>query len=389
MIVEKELVIDTTSIVAEVKEALDAGYPIIVNEGGSGSGKTYGTIQLLIFLALEQPSQRISVVSHSLPHLKRGALRDFKLIMQSWEMWDDDKWSATNFIYTFENDSYIEFIGLEDEGKARGPRRDYLFVNEANLISKQVFDQLAMRTAKQCIIDLNPADFNCWCYDVADDPKNKKIHSTYLDNIENLSANQITYIEAYKNLPDDFMWKVYGLGLRGAAKELIFTQWKVVKELPNKGDVIYGIDFGFTAPCAMVRVELYDGCAYVEELLYKSGMTITDVSNYLKTLEIGNKPIYADAAEPKSIEEIKRYGFNIHKADKDVWAGILKLKSMPIFVLDNSHNLKSELSSYKWKKDANDNLLEEPVKMHDHLIDSFRYAVFTHLTQPKSEWVWA
>jgi phage terminase large subunit len=185
------------------------------------------------------------------------------------------------------------------------------------------------------------------------------------------------------------MWKVYGLGLRGAAKELIFTQWKVVKELPGKGDIIYGVDFGFTAPCAMVRVELYDGCVYVEELLYKSGMTITDVANYLKTLEIGNKPIYADAAEPKSIEEIKRYGFNIHKADKDVWAGILKLKSMPIFVLDNSHNLKSELSSYKWKKDANDNLLEEPVKMHDHLIDSCRYAVFTHLTQPKSEWIWA
>ncbi len=372
----------TTPVYSKNKAAYNSESQIICNEGGSRSGKTYSIIQLLVKIAANNPNKRISIVSHSLPHIKRGALRDFKIIMEAAELWDDKNWSATNFIYEFPNGSYIELFGLEDESKARGPGRDILFVNEANLIKKTLFDQLAMRTTGKIFTDWNPADFNSWVYTMADAPGSIKIHSTYLDNRFNLSPNQISYIESYKDLPDDFMWKVYGLGLRGAAKELIYTQWKIVKELPNKGDVIYGLDFGYTAPCAMVRVEIYDGCLYVEELLYKSGMTVSELGAYLKDLELGRKPVYADAAEPKSIEEIKRYGINIHPADKDVWAGILKVKSMHMNITSFSHNLQAEASSYKWKKDKNDNVLEEPVKMHDHLLDALRYAVFTYLGKP-------
>ena len=356
---------------------------IICNEGGSRSGKTYSIIQLLIGIAVNEPMKRISIVSHSLPHIKRGAYRDFRIIMESAELWDDKNWSATDFIYHFPNGSYIELFGLEDEGKARGPGRDILFVNEANLIKKPLFDQLAMRTTGKIFADWNPADFNSWVYTMADGDNSKKIHSTYLDNIHNLSPLQVQYIESYKDLSDDFMWKVYGLGLRGAAKELIYTNWKVVKELPNKGEVIYGLDFGYTAPCAMVRVEIYDGCLYVEELLYRSGMTVSELGQYLKGLELRNKPVYADAAEPKSIEEIKRYGINILPAEKDVWAGILRVKSMPLNFTSYSHNLQSEASSYKWKKDKNDNVLEEPIKINDHLLDAMRYAVFTYLGNPR------
>jgi phage terminase large subunit len=385
---QKTVQVKLTSTAYKTLKGIQKGYPIIVNEGGSSSGKSFGTMQILISVAINNPQQRISVVSHSLPHLKRGCIRDFEFIMkQQLNLYNEDEWSATNFKYTYKNGSYIEFVGLEDEGKARGPRRDYLFVNEGNLISKQLFDQLAMRTAKCSIVDLNPADFNCWCYEVADNPINLKIHSTYLDNIENLSQNQINYIEAYKNLADDFMWKVYGLGQRGAAKELIYTNWKTYNEQPNSGEVIYGLDFGYTAPMAMTKVTIYDNSIYVEEILYKSGLTISDLGGWLKTLNLGRKPIYCDAAEPKSIEELSRYGFNCQKADKDVWAGILKVKSMPIHLHFNSKNLISEVTSYKWKKDNNDNILEEPVKMHDHLCDSFRYAVFTHLTKPKLEWL--
>lgn len=366
-------------------QGIRKGFPIIVNEGGSSSGKSYGTVQLLIYLAFSQ-MLRVSIVSHSLPHLKRGCIRDFKLIMQHWNLWDENNWSATNFVYTFpHNQSYIEFIGLEDEQKARGPRRDVLFVNEANLIRKEVFDQLAMRTTGVKILDLNPADFQCWCYDIADKKENLKIHSTYKNNLKNLSQSQIEYIESYKDLPDDFMWKVYGLGERGAAKELIFTNWKIVSELPNKGEVFYGLDFGFTAPMAMTKVELYDGQIYVEEILYKSGMTITDLANYIKTLGIGRATVYCDTAEPKSIEELIRFGINAKKSDKDVWAGILAVKSFALSVTKNSVNLQKELSSYKWRKDSNDNVLEEPIKMHDHLIDSMRYAIHTHTTIAKKE----
>lgn len=302
--------------------------------------------------------------------------------MEACELWNDNQWSATNFIYEFPNGSYIELFGLEDESKARGPGRDILFVNEANLIKKTLFDQLAMRTTGKIFTDWNPADFNSWVYDIADSPKAEKIHSTYLDNIHNLSPLQVEYIESYKDLPDDFMWKVYGLGLRGAAKELIYTSWRVCKELPGRGNVIYGLDFGFTHPCAMVRVEIHEDELYVEQLLYRSGMTLNEVVQFIKSLDIGRAIVYADSAEPKSIEEIKRSGVNIIPADKDVWAGILKVKSMPLNVTASSKDWHSEASSYKWKKDKQDRVLEEPVKVKDDLMDATRYAVFTHLGKP-------
>ena len=225
-------------------DAYKDGYQIICNEGGSRSGKSYSTIQILVSIATTQPNKRISIVSHSLPHIKRGAFRDLQQILRETGNWYEDWMRWTDYVYTFSNGSYIELFGLEDEGKARGPGRDILFINEANLISKLLFDQLAMRTTGTIFMDWNPAEFNSWVYDIADNPKNKKIHSTYKDNIHNLSQQQIDYIESYKDLPDDFMWKVYGLGQRGASKELIYTNWKVVSELPNKGQVFYGLDFG-------------------------------------------------------------------------------------------------------------------------------------------------
>ncbi len=362
---------------------LNPKYNVICDEGGSRSGKTFGIIQLCVGIAGNEPNKRISIVSHSLPHVKRGVLRDFKLIMQEIGWWYEEQWSATNFIYTFKNSSYIELFGLEDESKARGPGRDILFVNEANLITKTLFDQLAMRTTGKIFLDWNPADFNSWCYELADDPKNKRIHSTYKDNIHNLSQSQIDYIEAYRNLPDDFLWKVYGLGERGAAKELIYTTWKYYTDDPLNGDVFYGLDFGYTNPSAMVKVTHYEGANYVQEVLYQSSLTVPEMINRIKSLGIGKSIIYADCAEPKTIDEIYKAGINIKPSDKDVWAGIVGVKSYPLYIKKGSDNLIRELQGYKWKKDKNDNITEEPVKADDHLIDALRYAIFTNLVTPK------
>lgn len=378
-----QLQIKATPVFYANKRAMDAGFPVICNEGGSRSSKSYSIIQLLICIATTIPNVRISIVSHSLPHIKRGIYRDFTIIMDLWNLWDDNNFSFTDFIYTFPNKSYIELFGLEDESKARGPGRDILFINEANLIKKTLYDQLAMRTTGTQFLDWNPADFTSWVYAVADNPKNKTIHSTYKNNLSNLTKNQIDTIEGYKLLPDDFMWNVYGLGKRGASKELIYTHWKITDELPGKGEIIYGLDFGYTAPCAMVKVEIWDNCIFVEEILYQSGLTITDLSILLKDLAIGSKYIYADTAEPKSIEELKRYGFNVLPSDKDVWAGILKVKTMPLFIHKNSSHLHDEIAGYKWKIDKDGNTMEEPIKLNDHLLDAFRYAVHTHLTTPK------
>jgi phage terminase large subunit len=384
MQIVNQLKIKATPVFYANKKAYEDGFPVICNEGGSRSSKSYSVVQLLIHIAISNPNTRISMVSHSLPHIKRGVYRDFKNILEQWNIWDEKEFRYTDFIYTFKNGSYIELFGLEDPDKAKGPARDILFVNEANLISKALFDQLLIRTTGQVFLDWNPADFISWVYEVADNPNNKRIHSTYLNNISNLSESQIRNIEQYKDLPDDFMWKVYGLGERGSAKEIIYTQWKQYDEAPD-GDVFYGLDFGYVHPAALIKVTHYEGQNYFEEIVYQSGLTLSDLSRLIKEKLPERATIYADAAEPKSIEELYRQGFNIKPAQKDVWAGIVKMKSYPINLHYNSKNLRREFMSYKWKKDKNDNVIEEPVKANDDLMDACRYAVFTHLTKLKFE----
>jgi phage terminase large subunit len=380
-------------------EALEQGFPVIVNEGSARSGKTYGEIQIAIPRARDH-HKRVSIVSHSLPHIKRGAYRDFREIMERMEIWDDRRFSYTDFVYEFKGGGYIELFGLEDESRARGPGRDLLIVNEGNLIKKMVYDQLAMRTTEQIMVDLNPADLECWCYDVADDPANKKIHSTYLENkcfingqwVNNLSDVQIRRIEAYKDA-DPYMWNVYGLGLRGHATDIIYTHWKLCDELPLKGELFMGQDFGFNVPSALVLCELYDGAIYVKELLYENRLTTSDLIEKYRDLGVSKTiEIFCDNAEPKTIEEIQRAGYNAKAADKDVTEGIRKVKSYPLFITENSVNIVREIKGYKWKTDANGKVVkdkdkDEPVKMNDHAMDALRYAVFTKLHVPSFSWV--
>lgn len=356
----------------------------ICHEGGARSGKTYGILQVLIWYAF-QSKVKITVVSHSLPHLKRGAMRDFFEIVEDWGMYREEWHNKTDNIYHFPNGSWVEFFGLEDAGKARGPGRQILFVNEANLISKQVFDQLDVRTTGKVIIDLNPADFDSWCYELADRVDSIKVHSTYKDN-PFISEPQVRVIESYRDAdPNGLMWKVYGLGERGASEETIYTHWKIA-ERPGKGSVWYGLDFGYNVPSALVRIEYYEGAIYVEEVLYKPKLTTSDLVLEMTGLNINpTDEIYCDAAEPKTIEELYRAGFNVIPADKDVTEGIRKVKSVPVYVSPNSHNLRRELGSYKWKKDKNDKVLDEPIKENDHACDALRYAVFTRLKVGEAE----
>ena len=173
-----QLKINATPVFFANKKAYEGSYPVICNEGGTRSSKSYSIVQLLIEIAFNNPKTRISIVSHSLPHIKRGVYRDFKSIMETWGIWNDNDFSFSDFIYTFPNGSYIELFGLEDESKARGPARDILFINEANLIKRTLYDQLLMRTTGKVFLDWNPADFVNWVYEIADNPENKRIHST-------------------------------------------------------------------------------------------------------------------------------------------------------------------------------------------------------------------
>lgn len=379
-------------------KAIHDGYAEIVNEGSARSGKTYGEIQIGIIKAKDN-KKKVSIVSHSLPHIKRGAFRDFVDIMERMQLWNDNHFSYTDYVYEFPRGGYVELFGLEDETRARGPKRDILIINEGNLIKKGVYDQLAIRTEEQIMIDLNPADLESWCYTIADNPKNKKIHSTYLDNkcfingqwVSNLSERQVARIEAYKDA-DPYMWNVYGLGLRGHATDIVYTHWKLCDDLPLKGEIFMGCDFGFNVPTSLVLCELYEGAIYVKELLHQTRLTTGDLIERYKDIGVSKTiEIFCDNAEPKTIEELRRAGYNAKEADKDVTEGIRKVKSMPLYITENSSNIVSEIKAYKWKTDVNGKIVkdkdkDEPVKLNDHAMDAMRYAVFTKLSAPSYSW---
>lgn len=380
---------NTTPVFWANKKAYDKGiYRVIANQGSTRSSKTFSLSQLMIDIASGGNSlltgekygkKEISVVSPSLPHLKKGARKDVLSNLEVQMLFSEDNFNRTDQVYTFPaTGSYIEFFGADDSKKVRGPGRDILYINEANLLDHATYIQLALRTREAIFIDFNPADEFSWVYDVADKTGNKLIISTYKNNLANLSKEQIAEIEALRDA-DENLWKVFGLGLRGTSSETIYTHFKVVDEMPGRGEQVMGQDFGYNVPSALVDIEFYDGGLYWDEVLYEPKLTTNDLIERYKSLLIKqSRPIYCDAAEPKTIEELVRSGYNALPADKDVREGIRKVKSMPLYITKRSVNLLKEIRSYKWKMDKDGRVLDEPVKFNDHAMDAGRYGTFTH-----------
>lgn len=389
---------NTTPVFWANKKAYDKGiHRVIANQGSTRSSKTFSLSQLMIDIASGGINQitgkpygrkEISIVSPSLPHLKKGARKDVLKNLEDQMIFNENDFNRTDQIYTFPaTKSYIEFFGAEDALKVRGPGRDILYLNEANLLSKDTALQLFLRTREVIFMDFNPADEYSWVYEVADRTGNKLIISTYLNNLANLTREQIAEIEALKDA-DENLWKVFGLGQRGTSSESIYTHWKLCDDLPMRGEVIYGQDFGYNVASALIRIEFFDGALYWDEVLYEQKLTTGDLIERYKSIgmsKTGN--IYCDAAEPKTIEELCRAGYNAVSADKDVTEGIRKVKSMPLYITKRSTNLLKEIRSYKWKIDRDGKVLDEPVKFNDHALDAGRYGTFTYLHAPQLSWV--
>jgi phage terminase large subunit len=379
-----EVEIETTPVFWANKKAYEAGtHRVIANQGSTRSSKTYSLCQLMVDIATNKKygKKEISIVSPSLPHLKKGARKDVIKILEDLRLFNENDFNRTDQVYSFPlTGSYIEFFGAEDSTKVRGPGRDILYINEANLLTKETYLQLALRTKEVIFIDFNPADEFNYVYTIADKPGNKLIVSNYTNNLVNLPKEQVDEIESLKDA-DENLWKVFGLGLRGTSSETIYTHWKPCKELPGKGEVFYGQDFGYNVQSALVRCEQYEGKIYCEEVIYETKLTTGDLIERYKQIGIKKTDeIFCDAAEPKTIEELIRSGYNAKPADKDVTEGIRKVKSMPLLITENSTNVIKEIKNYKWKKDKNDKVLDEPVKFMDHALDALRYAVFTKQT---------
>jgi phage terminase large subunit len=364
-----------------------------VVQGGTSASKTFSILPVLITYAINNPKVEISVVSETVPHLRRGAIRDFIKILDWTNNYDDDKWNKSTLTYFFTNGSYIEFFSAEQESKLRGARRDVLFVNEANNISWLAYHQLAIRTRRFIYIDYNPvAEF--WAHtELIGRPNVDFVRLTYRDN-EALEPSIIEEIEAAKERAvTSSYWanwySVYGLGEVGILQGVIFDNWIQIKEVNFSTDkfVAIGMDWGYTNdPTTIIAVYLRGNDKLVlHELLYENKLTNADIGNKLKELNINRSwQIVADSAEPKSIEEIRRMGYNIQESIKgpdSVRNGIDILKRFEICVTETSLNLIKELRSYVWETDKTGAQLGFPQDKYNHAIDAVRYVALNKLSK--------
>lgn len=358
---------------------------IRIVQGGTSSSKTFSIIPLLISYAIENPMSEISVVSESIPHLKRGAIKDFQKIMILCDLYKDSQMNKSDLKYRFKNGSYIEFFSVDQPDKLRGARRDILFVNECNNIDFESYQQLSVRTKKFIYLDYNPTN-EFWVHtELMNDKDTDFVVLTYKDN-EALDKAIVKEIEKAKEKAKtssywDNWWKVYGLGQLGSLEGVIFNNWQIIDNIPAEATLLgFGLDFGFSNdPSSLIAVFQYNDKIICDERIYATGLLNSDIirlMNHDKRL-----PIWADSAEPKSIEEIRRAGFNIKSVEKgkdSIVYGISVLQDKDILVTKPSINLIKELRSYSWDTDKAGKKLNKPIDDFNHAIDALRYFAMMH-----------
>jgi phage terminase large subunit len=345
-------------------------------QGGTSASKTISILLLLVNAAqADEIPTLTSIVSESFPHLKRGAIRDFISIMQEHQYWKDERWNKTDYIYTFETGSQIEFFSADQPSKVRGPRRDRLFLNECNNVPYEAFDQLEVRTKELIFLDWNPTT-EFWYYEqVANRDDVDHIIVTYKDN-EALDPQLVRSIEQRKN--NKAWWQVYGLGQLGEVETRIYKGWQVIDEVPHEAKLVrYGLDFGYTNdPTSINAIYYYNGGYIIDEIAYQTGLLNKPIADILllqpKAITI------ADSAEPKSIDELKLYGLTVLPAAKgpgSVNQGIQWVQQQQISVTKRSVNVLKEYRNYVWITDRDGKILNEPIDFNNHAMDAIRYAL--------------
>jgi phage terminase large subunit len=366
---------------------------IRIVRGGTSSSKTFSILPMLITYALQKPKQEISVVAETIPHLRRGALRDFLKIMDMTGLYQDAQYNKSSLTYTFNNGSFIEFFSADNSSKLRGARRDVLFVNECNNIDFESYYQLAIRTRRFIYLDYNPVNEFWVDTELLKDPDAEMIVLTYKDN-EALDASIVKEIEKARDKAATSTywqnwWKVYGLGEIGSLQGVVFDNWQQVDVVTEGAKLVaHSMDFGFTNdPTTLIALFRQGDNIYVDELLYRTNMTNNDIGNFLKSISFGRQELICDSAEPKSIEELRLQGFNVFPATKgpdSIKIGIDILKRFNLNVTKRSTNLIKELRGYTWEKDNEGKLTGKPVDIMNHCLDPMRYVALNKLNNRPS-----
>lgn len=362
-----------------------------VNQGGTSSSKTYSIMQLLCYKAVYEPRMVITVTGESIPNLKKGAYRDTETIYSRSKYLQSQilSWNKTDRIIYFKNGSIIEFVSNLNEQSAKNGKRDYLFCNEANGISYQIFFQLAIRTRKTIYIDYNPtAPF--WAHEklIGTDATGNDLSATVQLIISDHRHNTFLTEEEHakiEGIKDPELWKVYARGLTGNLIGLIFPNWRQIpdSEYPWDEPYVGGLDFGYTNdPTAGVKIVRIANSIFIHELCYTPGIAPVQLNKLFRANGFTDDvPIYCEH-DPDQVAQLRRldlYAAMARKGQGSVNSGILKLKEHSVFYTASSKNLHEEKIRYMWDKDKDTGkLLNIPIDAHNHLMDATRYGVYSH-----------
>lgn len=370
--------IKSTVIFEKNYEALnDPAIRFVINEGGSRSSKTYSLCQLVIIYCLQNNNKVVSIIRKTFPALRATVLRDFIEILKELNIYSVEDHNKSEHIYTFPNGSIVEFFSVDDEQKIRGRKRDIAWCNEANELYFDDFTQLNMRTESKLIFDYNPSESSSWLYELPME-ESVLIKSTYKDN-PFLPQSIRSQIEDLKRT-DEALYQIYALGEKAISKSNIYSNWTFIPHRPARFvNYVYGLDFGYNHPTALMRVYWCDNDIYIEPVIYESYLTTPMLIDKMQSFNVEKTiTIVADYARPEIIAELNNAGYDVQNANKVVKKGIDNIKTFGVFCQDDKA-IRKEYENYKWKK-VGDMITDEPVKMWDDAMDAIRYAT-THIRQ--------
>src|SRR3972149_3356949 len=372
-------IVKYTNIFAKNK---DSKARVIINVGGARSSKSYSICQLLISKLVTETGKKFGICRKTFPALRMTAMLLFFDLVKEYGIFDESKHNKTFNTYEC-NSNLVQFFGLDESEKVKSTEFHYLWMEEANEFTYEDYTNLKLRLSgptkdvemNHLYLSLNPIDAHSWIATRACKEKDVEvIHSTFKDN-PFLPDSYITSLTDLINQDENF-YRVYALGEWGLFEGKIYSNYLVIPELPKMEQAkwAYGLDFGLINPSALVKVFLYDDKFYVEERLYRSGMTNADIIERLSHEEKGD--VFGDPSAKMMVEEIRRAGYMAYEGHKGVKEGIDLCQRQKLYIPESSQNLIKEIRNYAWKKNKDGGFMPEPVKFNDHACDAMRYAIW-------------
>ncbi len=371
--------------------------------GSAGSGKTIFACTKVILYALQYPNARIGVFRQTLPSLRETSWREIVELLDKYKI--DYKENKSNGLVTLSNGSTISFTPVDDEKKLRSLNLDYVYIEQCEEISEEAFIELDLRIRNevskkyggQMLIVVQPSNKSHWLYrlfynEKANDPDYKKVHFSYLDNPFLPDEQKKVYEGLRETNYDRYLTHTLGEWI-SSSKQIFTNNWSVGFDRTYFNYYVGGVDYGWNNPACFLLAGIYDGEVYVMGEVYKAEMTtsefLEEIANLVASFDLtfnDVESVYADSADPESIEVFCRNGLNTYGSVKNVKAKIDTTRETKIHVSPECVNLIRELPMYSWKKNKDGELLEEPVKRDDHSIDALCYlcyGVFGELSPDK------